>query len=104
MVEQEKWYRQRWIAMGFLCFSLLVISLDTTAMNMALPSISRDLGSSASGLQWIVDAYILVFASLLLTMGAIGDRVGRKRDTCNWVCWGLACSLWAGHCPRPPAC
>jgi EmrB/QacA subfamily drug resistance transporter len=65
--------------MGFLCFSLLVISLDTTAMNMALPSISRDLGSSASGLQWIVDAYILVFASLLLTMGSIGDRVGRKK-------------------------
>ncbi len=79
MVEQEKWYRQRWIALGFLCFSLLVISLDTTAMNLALPSISRDLNSSASGLQWIVDAYILVFASLLLTMGSIGDRFGRKR-------------------------
>ncbi len=79
MVEQGKWYRRRWIALGFLCFSLLVISLDTTIVNLALPSMSRDLHSSASGLQWIVDSYILVFAALLLTMGAIGDRFSRKR-------------------------
>ena len=65
--------------MGFLALSLLVISLDNTVLNLALPSIAKDLGSSASALQWIVDGYLLVFAGLLLTMGSIGDRFGRKR-------------------------
>ncbi len=78
MVEETRWLRRRWIALGFLGFSLLVIALDNTVLNLALPSISTDLGSSASGLQWIVDAYVLVFAAFLLTMGAIGDRLGRK--------------------------
>jgi EmrB/QacA subfamily drug resistance transporter len=77
--EQAKWHKRRWIALAFLGFSLLVISLDTTVVNLALPSISNELGSSASGLQWIVDAYILIFASSLLTLGSIGDRIGRKR-------------------------
>ena len=79
MIEQTKFYKQRWIALGFLAFSLLVISLDNTVLNLALPAISRDLGATLNGLQWIVDAYTLVFAALLLTMGSIGDRYGRKR-------------------------
>jgi len=78
-IEQAKWHKRRWIALAFLGFSLLVISLDTTVVNLALPSISKELGSSSSGLQWIVDAYILVFASSLLTLGSIGDRIGRKK-------------------------
>jgi EmrB/QacA subfamily drug resistance transporter len=78
-IEQTKWHNRRWIALAFLGFSLLVISLDTTVVNLALPSISNELGSSSSGLQWIVDAYILVFASSLLTLGSIGDRIGRKK-------------------------
>jgi EmrB/QacA subfamily drug resistance transporter len=78
-MEQSEWYRRRWIALGFLGFSLLVIALDNTVLNLALPSISRELGSSATGLQWIVDAYVLVFAALLLMMGSIGDRFGRKK-------------------------
>jgi EmrB/QacA subfamily drug resistance transporter len=78
MLEQTKGYRQRWIALAFMGISLLVISLDNTVLNLALPSIANDLGSSASQLQWIVDAYILAIAGLLLTMGYIGDRVGRK--------------------------
>ena len=77
--EQAKWHKRRWVALAFLGFSLLVISLDTTVVNLALPSISKELGSSSSGLQWIVDAYILVFASSLLTLGSIGDRIGRKK-------------------------
>jgi EmrB/QacA subfamily drug resistance transporter len=77
--EQDKWYRRRWIALVFLGISLLVISLDTTVVNLALPSISRDLGATSSELQWVVDAYILVFASTLLTLGSIGDRIGRKK-------------------------
>ena len=77
-MEQTKGYRQRWIALAFMAISLLVISLDNTVLNLALPSIAKDLGSSASQLQWIVDAYILASAGLLLTVGYLGDRLGRK--------------------------
>ena len=72
-------YANRWKALLFIGISLIVISLDNTVLNVALPSISRTLGASQSDLQWIVDAYILVFAALLLTMGALGDRFGRKK-------------------------
>ena len=68
--------KNRWIGLIFLSISLIVISLDNTVLNVALPSISRDLGASASELQWIIDAYILVFAALLLTLGSVGDRRG----------------------------
>jgi EmrB/QacA subfamily drug resistance transporter len=78
MLEQTKGYRQRWIALAFMGISLLVISLDNTVLNLALPSIAKDLGSSASQLQWIVDAYVLAIAGLLLTFGYLGDRLGRK--------------------------
>jgi EmrB/QacA subfamily drug resistance transporter len=57
---------------------LLLISLDNTVLNVALPSIARSLGASASQLQWMVDAYAVVFAGLLLSLGALGDRAGRK--------------------------
>lgn len=69
----------RWLSLLFICISLMVISLDNTILNVALPSISRELGATASELQWIIDAYVLVFAALLLTMGAVGDRIGRKK-------------------------
>ncbi len=72
-------YKTRWLGLLFIGISLTVISLDNTILNVAIPSISRDLGASASELQWIIDAYVLVFAALLLTMGALGDRFGRKR-------------------------
>jgi EmrB/QacA subfamily drug resistance transporter len=74
----DRGYRNRWIALAFMGVSLLIISLDNTVLNLALPSISNDLGSSASQLQWIVDAYVLSIAGLLLTMGYLGDRLGRK--------------------------
>lgn len=79
MTGKQKGPRNRWAGLFFICVSLIVISLDNTVLNVALPSISRDLGATASELQWIVDAYILVFAALLLTMGSLGDRLGRKR-------------------------
>jgi DHA2 family multidrug resistance protein-like MFS transporter len=78
LIEQTKGYRNRWIALAFMAISLLIISLDNTVLSLALPSIAEGLGASASQLQWIVDAYILVIAGLLLTMGYIGDRLGRK--------------------------
>jgi hypothetical protein len=61
-----------------LSLSLVIIGLDNTILNVALPTLVRELGATASELQWIVDAYVLVFAGLLLTMGAIGDQFGRK--------------------------
>src|SRR5687768_15306209 len=88
-------YADRWRAMWFIGLSLLVISLDNTILNVAIPSISRELRASASELQWIVDAYVLVFAALLLTMGAIGDRIGRKRALqFGLIMFGIG-SLWA---------
>jgi EmrB/QacA subfamily drug resistance transporter len=69
---------RRWLALVVLCTSVLVLAIDNTILNVALPSIGQDLGATTSQLQWIVDAYILVFAGLLLTGGALGDRFGRK--------------------------
>jgi len=71
-------HRRRWLTLGVLCVSLLVIVIDNTIVNVALPTLVRDLGTSISDLQWVVDAYTLVFAGLLLTAGSLGDRFGRK--------------------------
>src|SRR6478736_778876 len=72
-------HRRRWWTLGVLCVSLMVISVDNTILNVALPSIVRDLGADGSQLQWIIDSYTIVFAGLLLTAGALGDRFGRKK-------------------------
>src|SRR6266487_3435780 len=72
-------YRRRWWTLAILSVSLLIIIIDDTIINVAVPTLQRELGASVSALQWIVDAYIIVFAGLLLTMGALGDRFGRKR-------------------------
>ena len=72
-------YRLRWWTLIVLSLSLVLIAVDTTILNVAIPTLQRELGASASGLQWIVSSYILVFAGLLLTMGFLGDRFGRKR-------------------------
>jgi len=76
--QAQKAYSQRWISLIFLCASLLVLSLNNNIINVALPSIAKDLHATSSQLQWLIDAYILVFAALLLTMGSLGDRYGRK--------------------------
>ena len=70
--------RDRWITLTVLCATSLLVSLDTTVLNAALPSIVRQLGATTSQLQWIVDAYAVVFAGFLLSLGALGDRLGRK--------------------------
>ena len=61
------------------CLSLLIVSMDATIVNVAIPSIRTDLGASPSQLQWVVDVYTLVLASLLILSGAAGDRFGRRR-------------------------
>jgi EmrB/QacA subfamily drug resistance transporter len=70
--------RRRWLILGVLCASVLVVVLDGTIVNVALPTLATQLGASTSQLQWIVDAYVLVFAGLLMAAGSFGDRVGRK--------------------------
>src|SRR6266545_3465239 len=75
---QEKSYERRWWILGVLCLSLFIIVLDNSILNVALPTIVRELDATNSQLQWMVDAYTLVFAGLLLTAGALGDRFGRR--------------------------
>ena len=78
MTIQEKAYERRWWILVVLCLSLVVITLDNTILNVALPTLVEKLDASNSQLQWIVDGYTLVFAGLLLTAGSLGDRLGRK--------------------------
>ena len=75
---EDQIYARRWWTLGALCFSLLIIGMDTTILNVALPTLARDLHAGTSSLQWIIDAYTLVYASMLLTTGSLGDRFGRK--------------------------
>jgi EmrB/QacA subfamily drug resistance transporter len=70
---------RRWWILGVLCLSLLVLVVDNTVLNLAIPSLMRDLGASPSDVQWMIDAYVLVFAGLLLTAGSLSDRYGRRR-------------------------
>jgi EmrB/QacA subfamily drug resistance transporter len=89
-------YRRRWWTLVVLSASLLVIGLDNTILNVALPSIRGDLDASSSQLQWILDAYMLVFAGLLLTAGSLGDRFGRKRAlTAGLLVFGAGSALAA---------
>lgn len=74
----DQTYRRRWIILGLLCLSLMIVIVGNTSLNVALPRLAEDLGATTSDLQWIVDAYALVFAGVLLTAGALGDRYGRK--------------------------
>jgi EmrB/QacA subfamily drug resistance transporter len=71
--------RRRTLILVICCFSLFIVGLDSTIVNVALPSIGRELRASVAGLQWTVDAYTLVLASLLMLSGATADRVGRRR-------------------------
>src|SRR5437762_8086318 len=71
--------RNRWIALYVLCVGMLMIVLDVTVVNVALPSIQDDLGFSQSSLAWVVNAYLIAFGGLLLLAGRFGDILGRKR-------------------------
>ena len=71
--------RSRWIALYVLCVGMLMIVLDGTVVNVALPSIQADLGFSQSSLAWVVNAYLIAFGGLLLLAGRLGDLIGRRR-------------------------
>ncbi|AZQ75291.1 DHA2 family efflux MFS transporter permease subunit [Streptomyces luteoverticillatus] len=70
---------RRWLVLGICCSALLLVSLDNTILNVALPSLRKDLGASVSGLQWTIDAYVVVLASLFMLAGSTADRFGRRR-------------------------
>src|ERR1044072_6901429 len=79
MNEEASGRRHRIRVLLIFCLSLFIVGVDITAVNVALPSIGRDLDSGVSGLQWTVDAYTVVMASLLMFGGSIADRIGRRR-------------------------
>lgn len=87
---------KRWAILGVLVVSLLVVVLDNTVLNIALPTIQRDLAASQGALVWAIDSYILVFASLLFTWGVLGDRIGRKKVLIiGLIIFGLASAICA---------
>src|ERR671916_1877389 len=75
----DKGPKNRWDVLAVLASSLLVVALEATILNVALPTLAADLEPSATELLWIVDAYGLVLAGLLVAMSGLGDRVGRRR-------------------------
>jgi EmrB/QacA subfamily drug resistance transporter len=92
---------RRWLILGVLCLSMLVVVIDNMVLNIAIPSLIRDLGASTADIQWIIDSYILVFAGLLLTAGSLSDRHGRRRGlVIGLVIFGSA-SVLATLCQTP---
>ena len=89
-------HRRRWWTLAVLSISLLVISLDNTILNVALPSIAATSAPRRATLQWVVDAYRLVFAGLVFTVGSLGDRFGRRRAlTAGLIVFGIGSVLAA---------
>ncbi len=92
--------RHRLLILAICCLSLFIVGLDNTVVNIALPAIRTDLDAPASGLQWVIDAYTLVLASLLMLAGSVADRIGRKRVFMTglvlFVLGSLLCSLAPG--------
>src|SRR5437660_6666489 len=88
--------RNRWIALVVLCIGMLMIVLDATIVNVALPSIQTDLGFSQSSLAWVVNAYLITFGGLLLLAGRLGDLLGRRRIFLAGLALFTAASLFCG--------
>jgi MFS family permease len=84
-----------WLALTVLCVSILMVNLDNTVLNVALPTLVRDLHATSSQLQWIVDSYALVLGGLLLVAGSLADQVGRKRTFLAGLIAFAAGSAWA---------
>ena len=100
MGADELSYRRRMLVLATCCLSLLIVGLDSTIVNVALPSIQRELHAPVSGLQWTIDAYTLVLASFLMLSGSTADRLGRKRTfqvgLAAFTLGSLLCSLAPG--------
>jgi EmrB/QacA subfamily drug resistance transporter len=94
---------RKWWTLGAMCFALFMIMLDNTVVNVALPSIQKDLGASISGLEWTINGYTLSFAVLLATGGRLGDIFGRRRMFLIGVVIFAASSATAGFAPDETA-
>lgn len=94
-------HARRWFLLAVMCLSLVMVIMSVSGLNTALPSIQRELGATASELQWIVDSYALVFAGLLLMAGALGDRFGRKRALVGGLAVFALGSLYAALSDSP---
>ncbi len=91
--------RRRWMALFVVCLAQLMIVLDTTIVNVALPSIQHDLGFSQGNLTWVVNAFLVTFGSFLLLAGRLGDLIGRKRVFLSGVVMFTAASVLCGLSP-----
>ena len=97
-VDVDRGDRRRWIILAVLCMSLVIIVMDNTILNVAIPSLMTDLQASNSQVQWIIDAYTLVFAGLLLTTGSC-RTASAARARCRSA---SSCSAWARPRRRSP--
>src|SRR5882757_924777 len=95
--------RRRWTALMVVCLAQLMIVLDVTIVNVALPSIQRDLHISPANLTWVINAFLVTFGSLLLLAGRLGDLAGRKRVFLIGVTVFTVASLLCGIAPSPGA-
>src|SRR4051812_15859197 len=93
--------RRRRLALYVLCTGMLMIVLDVTIVNVALPSIQEDLGFSASGLAWVINAYLIAFAGLLLLAGRLGDLLGRRQVFLTGLAIFTAASIACGAATDP---
>ncbi|GAA2653733.1 MFS transporter [Streptomyces vastus] len=93
--EQPQGHPQRWLILGVICLAQLTVLLDNTVLNVAIPSLTDELGASTADIQWMINAYSLVQSGLLLTAGSASDRYGRKKMlAAGLVLFGTG-SLWA---------
>jgi EmrB/QacA subfamily drug resistance transporter len=102
-IDRDRSDRRRWIALFVVCLGQLMIILDTTIVNVALPSIQSDLDFSQSSLTWVIDGYLITFGSLLLLAGRLGDLFGRKRIFLLGVAAFTAASVLCGVAPTGPS-
>ncbi|GIT11789.1 MAG: hypothetical protein CM1200mP32_12820 [Methanobacteriota archaeon] len=96
-MDAQKVYERRWKILAVMSLSLVITLLNNVTVNVALPELSKDLGADNTELQWIMDAYVVVFGGTLLVMGAFGDRFGRKPAL-------LTGSLWSDSFQRSQPC
>lgn len=93
----------RWLALGVLALALLLIAVDATVLALALPALQKDLAPSAAEVLWIGDVYSFVLGGLLVTMGTLGDRIGRKKLLLTGAFGFGAASVLAAFAPKAVA-